>query len=217
MYIRGRFTFIAADWGGQTILPFGSTPKTTGSPVASAAGAPVWNWGAKLGEFGEGDPRASSLYGAVVASSYFLVSNDLAELQAVADKLASRVDNSPRTLAGIREWESVSGHKLWAYRRYHHTAIVDPMAAGMTAVTPGAEALMFFLTSDKKGVLRLLASDETTPEKMNTEMTKARIEWPPLKPSGPGAWETTIPFSSDEQSADRTFAVVALFGFPVYL
>ena len=28
MYIRGRFTFIAADRGGQTILPFGGAPKT---------------------------------------------------------------------------------------------------------------------------------------------------------------------------------------------
>jgi hypothetical protein len=123
-----------------------------------------------------------------------------------------------RTLSEIREWKSVSQHEVWGYRRYRHTGIADPMAAGVADVTSSAEALIFLLNSDKKaGVLRLLASDDSTAEKMNAGMAKARVAWTPLKPSGAGAWETTIPFSGDEQSADRTFVVVGLFGFPVYL
>jgi len=186
-------------------------------PVASAAGAPVWNWGAKLGEFGEGDLRTSSLYAVVVANSYLLVSNNLAELQSVADKLASVTDDSSRTLSGIRQWESVSRHEFWGYRRYRHTGVADRMAAGMADVTPSAEALIFFLDSNKKSVLRLLASDDRTAEKMNAGISKAGVGWPPLKASGARAWETAISFSGDEQSAERTFIVVGLFGFPVYL
>ena len=186
-------------------------------PVAFVAGAPVWNWGASLGEFGDGDPRASSLYGAAIANSYFLVCNDLPDLQSVAGKLASTTDDSARVLGEIRGWQPVSQHELWGYRRYRHTGVADRMAAGMADVTPSAEALIFFLDSNRKGVLRLLASDSGTPDKINAAMTNARVSWPPLKPSGPGAWESTISFSGDEQSADRTFIVVGLLGFPVYL
>lgn len=182
-------------------------------PVASAAGAPVWNWGANLGEFGEGDPRASSLYGAVVANSYLIVSNNLAELQSIADKLTSPTDDSSQTLSRIREWELVSQHKLWGYRRYRHTGIVAGDASGMRDVTPSAEALLFFLDSKKKTcMLRLLASDSSTTEKINTWAV-----FPPLRSSGPGTWETTIPLANDEQTSDRMFYVFGLFGFPVYL
>jgi hypothetical protein len=73
-------------------------------PVASAAGAPVWNWGANLGEFGEEDPRASSLYAAAVANSYLLVSNNLVELQSIADKLTSPKDDRSQTLTRIRDF-----------------------------------------------------------------------------------------------------------------
>jgi len=185
--------------------------------VASAAGMPVWTWTAKLGEFGENDQRLSSLHAMQIGQSYVLVANDRKELQLLAGHLASK-DRDSHILGEIREWESVSRHEVWGYRRYRHAKIVDPMAAGMADVTSSAEALIFLLNSDKKaGVLRLLASDDSTAEKMNAQMAKAKIEWTPLKPSGRGAWETTIPFSGDEQSADRTFIVVGLFGFPVYL
>ena len=185
--------------------------------VVSAAGMPVRTWTAKLGEFGENDQRPSALYAVQVGQSYVLVANDLKELQFLAKHLASTGLDS-HTLSEIREWESVSQQEVWGYRRYRHTGIVDTMAAGMADVTPGAEALIFFLNSDKRtAVLRLLASDDSTTEKINAEMAKANIAWPPLKPSGPGTWETTISFSGDENSADRTFIVVGLFGFPVYL
>lgn len=182
-------------------------------PVASAAGAPVWNWGANLGEFGEGDPRASSLYAAMVANSYLLVSNNLAELQSIADKLTSPTDDSSQALAKIREWELVSQQKLWGYRRYRHTGVVAGDASGMRDVTPSAEALVFFLDSKKKKcVLQLLASDGSTTEKLNTWGV-----FPPLRSFSTGAWETTIPLANDQQTSDRMFYVFGLFGFPVYL
>lgn len=182
-------------------------------PVASTAGAPVWNWGANLGEFGEEDPRASSLYAAVVANSYLLVSNNLRELQSIADKLTAPTDDGSQTLSKIREWELVSQQELWGYRRYRHTGIVAGDASGIRDVTPSAEALVFFLDSKKKAcVLRLLASDGSTTEKINTWGV-----FPPLRLASAGTWETTIPLANDEQTSDRMFYVFGLFGFPVYL
>lgn len=187
------------------------------SPVAHAAGAPVWNWAAKIGEFGEGDTRPSSIYGAVIANSYLLVCNNLTELQSLADRLVSSTDESARSLSRIRDWDEVSRHDFWCYRRYRHTGISDRSAAGMDEVTPSAEALIFFLDSDKMGVLQLDASDSTTATRINASMAKTNISWPPLRPSASAIWTTAITFSGDERSADRIFIVMGLFGFAVYL
>ncbi len=68
---------------------------------------------------------------------------------------------------------------------------MDRNAAGMSEVTPSAEALIFCADfQNKKGVLRLLASDNSTVAKMGAAMTKATAALPPLKPSNTGAWET---------------------------
>jgi hypothetical protein len=183
-------------------------------PSASAAGSPVWNWSAKLGEFGRDDPKPSSLYATQIAHAYLLVSNNLKELQAVAGRLAaSNQDLEP--LTRLRDWESISQHPLWGYRRYRHTEVVNPVAAGMSDVTRGAEAIMFFADFEKKvGVLSLLSSvtDEGTPAKIN-----AKAVLPPFKPRGPGVWETVTMFSGDEDSFERMFAVMYLFGFGTYV
>jgi len=186
----------------------------TTAPSVSAAGSPVWHWSAKLAEFGRGDPRLSSLYATQITETYLLISNRLVELQAVARRLSSS-DQNLQTLAKLRDWEFISQHKLWGYRHYRHTGIVNPVAAGTSVVTSGAEALMFFADFEKKvGVLRLLSSvtDEGTPAKIN-----AKAVLPPLKPRGPGVWETTVPLAGNEDSSERIFAVMYLFGFGIYV
>jgi hypothetical protein len=187
------------------------------APQTSAAGSHVWKWSAKLGEFGEGDTKPSSLYTTQIGHSYVLVSNDLSELQTVADRLSSSNQDAP-VLAGIREWESVRHHEIWGYRHYRHSGVADPVAAGMSDVTPAAESLIFFVDVDKKvGVLRLLASDNSTADKINSAITSARSAFPPLKTSGGGASETMIPFAGDEATSERVFMVMGLFGFGIYL
>jgi hypothetical protein len=186
-------------------------------PLFSDVGTPVWNWSASLGEFGEGDPKPSSLYATQVGQSFVLVSNDVHELQTLAQQLASPGRNS-ETSNDIREWASVSKHEVWGYRRYRHVGIADPMAAGMADVTGSAEELIFFVQPDHKTlVLQLFAEDQGTAERINAGMTKARIAWSPLGPSGTGSWDSTIRLSGDENSAELTFIVVGLFGFAVYL
>jgi hypothetical protein len=59
--VRSTRCFVAILSSGNA-LDFKRHFKYT--PVAFAAGAPVWNWASNLGEFGEGDPKPSSLYAA---------------------------------------------------------------------------------------------------------------------------------------------------------
>src|SRR4029077_11143085 len=106
---------------------------------------------AKLSEFGENDTKSSSIYATQVGQSYALVSNDLKDLQTLAARLSSH-DGDSQSLTGVREWSSVSRHEVWGYRRYRQTGVVDQMAAGMTDVGAGAEALAFFLDSPKKAI-----------------------------------------------------------------
>lgn len=184
------------------------------SPSASAAGSPVWHWSAKLNEFGRDDPRPSSLYFTQVSEAYLLVSNDLPDLQNTAGTLVSS-DQDLQALHHVRDWYSLEGHQFWGYRRYRHAGIVNSVAAGTSEVTPGAEALSFFLDFDKRmGVLHLFtsATDEGTAAKMN-----ARTMLPKFKREGPGIWEASTPLAGNQGSAEQMFGVMYLFGFGVYL
>lgn len=186
----------------------------SGTPVGSASGNPVWQWSAPPHE---GHPKPYMFYIVEVPRSYVLASNSLDELQTITTRLIS-LENSTPTFADIRDWKLVSQHDYWGYRRYRHTRAVDPEAAGTADITPSAEALTFFVDPKQKtGVLRLLASDDSAAEKLNAAMTTARIEFPPFKPSGSGAWETMIPFAGDQKTGERMFITMGLFGFAVYL
>lgn len=191
--------------------------RFSSAPVATVAGVPIWNWNAKLGEFGENDPRASSLYVSQIGESYVLVSNDFQDLQKLASRLSVSGAGSQES-SGIPDWATLSQYEEWGYRKYRHTGTISRDAAGLTDITPSSDTLVFFVNSDKRtGVLRLTASDKSAADQINAGMTAAKIAWLPLKPSGARTWETTIPFSGDEASADRTFIVAGLFGFAVYL
>jgi hypothetical protein len=139
-----------------------------------------------------------------------LISNSLDDVRAISPKLGS---NTAPNLSGFRDWESISQHDLWGYRRYRHNEVHDKEAAGTTVVTSTAKSLSFFADADKKTVvLRLFASDGSTAEKMN-----ARKALPLLKSVGEGSWEATIPLSDDEASVERVLIAMWLFGFGVYL
>src|SRR6266481_2982881 len=191
--VRSRSCYVVVFRGGST---FDFRKYFHESPVASAGKLPVWNRSVKLGEFGESDPRASSLYATQVAQSYALISNDLEELQTVAERLTS---TGPQSSSGVREWASVSKHDVWGYRRYRQTEASRMAAAGMTDVTHTGEALIFFFDlGQKAGVLRLLASDGSTAERINAE-----AKLPSLRPVSPGVWQTSIPLSGDGTTSER--------------
>jgi hypothetical protein len=182
--------------------------------VASAEGAPVWNWSADLEEFGESDPRPSGLFAAQIAQSYILVSNDLDELLYDSVRLMS-VDNDARVFSGIREWNDVSQHEFWGYRRYKHDRPRTGMDRlfGTDQITSQAEAAILYVDLKKgSGVIHLLSSsaDDATASKINAT---GRIT--PLKPAGEKVWETVFPLAEVGPFPESAVWVMWLFGWGV--
>jgi hypothetical protein len=177
------------------------------SRVMSLAGESTWKW---ITPPTESQREGETFYATQVGHSYFLASNDASELQATVANLAT---SDAQIVRGLREWEVVSQHALWGYRRYRQTEANQRDAAGLTDVTPTAKSLIFYFDSEKKsGVLRLLATDGSTPEKMN-----ATEKLPMLKPISSDVWQTNIPLLGDKTSSEQMLAVMWLFGFGLYL
>jgi hypothetical protein len=89
-------------------------------PSASAMGAPVWSWSAKIGEFGELDSRPSSFFATQLDHSYLLVSNDVKDLQEVAERLRS-LDKESKVTQKFCDWTSINQYPFWGYRQYKHS------------------------------------------------------------------------------------------------
>jgi len=186
----------------------------TAAPLVLEKGVAAWGWSARLGEFGERDPRPSKLYATQISRDYLVISNDLDGLHALALGLhAAKADRTE--LNRIRGWGSLSELKVWGYRRYRHTGVADPDAAGMVDVTPGNEALIFSVDVGKRAAsLRLLgaAGDNHTPQKWNAVALLPRFHM-----IGPGIWEANIPLSGDDRTMENLFGVMVLMGFGIYL
>jgi hypothetical protein len=187
----------------------------SGAAAGSASGNPIWQWSAPPQE---GHPAPYTFYIAQASGSYILVSNDLRDVQDTASRLISSERSAP-TFAGIHEWALVSSHNFWGYRHYRHTeSASEAVASGASDVTHSAQDLIFFADAKHRtATLRLLATDATAANKLNESMSNSRAALPPLKASGIGAWEAAISFTGDQQTTERMFDVMGLFGFAVYL
>lgn len=194
-------------------------PKLRGifsaSPVGSASGNAVWQWTAPAQE---GHPKPYTFYMSEVSQSYILISNDLAEIQSIASNLIS-ADRNTRSLGGVRDWEFVNHHDYWGYRRYRHEGRVgDQDETGTEDVTSTATSLVFAVDFwQRTGWLRVLASNGSTAERINSRISTTRSSLAPLRPSGTGAWETKVRFTGDDKAAESMFFLMGMFGFAVYL
>ncbi len=203
--VRSRSCYIVVFRGRRA---FDIDSLASKSASISSAGASTWKWATKPTE---GQPAGQVFYATQVAHSYLLIANNPDDLQTTAATLAST--NNAQMLNGVHDWESISKRDVWGYRRYRQTEVTHRDAAGMTDVTPTAEALVFFLDSkEKAGVLRLVASDGSTAEKIN-----AAKKLPSLKLLRAGIWETRIPLSGSEAPSEEMLGTLWLFGFGLYL
>jgi hypothetical protein len=180
-------------------------------PVSSTVSGRIWSWSANLQEFGENEPRPSTLYVGETGQSYLLVSNNEEELQQLAVRLRDTSDNIFAVLAGLREWEEVGQHKFWGYRRYRHDRVVDKFAAGMTKVTPAMAELIVYADDGTTGILQLYCStsDDSTSKSAATMM-------PLLMPRGSGIWQASVPLTDEEKESMKSLIPMTwLFGFGI--
>jgi hypothetical protein len=183
------------------------------SPMASAAGSPVWNWAVDLGEFGDRKTRLSSLYVTQIAHNYVLISNNLVELQKLSERLSSSENNL--FPVGIHGWEDVRQHEFWGYRNYRHVKArsVGTMVNGLEGIESDAEALILYVDRKRnEGVLCLLGSkgEDATARSLNV-----KLRTPPLKEVGPGRWETLFPLADGGPFSDGPWQVMWFFGLGV--
>lgn len=178
--------------------------KVAKSGVMSSAEGVVWKWSARPTE---GHAQPYTFYATQVGRSYLLVSNNLDDMRAISTALSN--DTTP-SLSALRDWESISQHEVWGYRRYRHTE-ENKAAAGTSEVTPDTQALAFFADAKQKtGVLRLFSPTAGTADKMNGTGIVS-----PFKAAGNGVWETKIPLTGDQKTSEQMFAAMSWFGFGV--
>lgn len=202
--VQSRFCYVLV-LGTRSTFEISRVGSKSG--VMSSAEGAAWKWSAPPTE---GHPQPYTFYATQVAHSYVLISNNLDDLHAMSAKLSAS-DTAPN-LSSIRDWESISQHEVWGYRRYRHDE-GNKVAAGTSEVMPDAQAVAFFADPKQKtGVLRLFSPTAGTADKMNG----TRILFP-FKAAGSGAWETIIPLAGDQKTSDQMFAVMSLFGFGVYV
>ena len=185
-------------------------------PSGSAAGAPVWNWSAQIGEYGDMDSRPSTLYGSQADDAYLIVSNDFDELRAVASSLAA-LGAGLAPLTKRREWNDVSKHEYWAYRHYPRDFADFLARPGRSVVESGTEALILFGDWKQQAFTLRVILSSTEGEATVARINKAAL-LPPMKTVRPGVWETTIPFTPGQgMPREVLFGVMWLLGFAVFV
>lgn len=166
----------------------------------------VWKWSAQPTE---GHSQPYTFYVTQIDRSYLLISNNLNDIHVVSSRLGSNI--SP-DLSNLRDWQSISQHEAWGYRRYRHSE-TNKTAAGTSQVTPDAQALAFLADFKQKTVtLKLFSPTTGTADKMN----ETGIAFP-FKASGSGVWEARIPLTGDQKTSEQLFAIMSWFGFGVYV
>lgn len=184
------------------------------SPREIEPGARAWQWSAPPDE---GHPKPYMFYATDVSDKFILVSDTVAQLERVAQRLRS-LENNPRDASQLPGFANVPRHEYWGYRRYRPTDPAHQIPAGMNDVTPSARALTFVVDPEQKaGALRLYASDASTAEKVNATTAATNSALPLLGPSDPGVWQANISLVEDQRFLDRIVAVMGLFGFGLYL
>jgi hypothetical protein len=198
------------------VLRVGTAPqlsKLLGKGVNDTTGHTTWHWQAALGEFGENEPRASSLYAAQIGGTFILLCNDQKELGTLTELL-----DRPPTLPSSADSEAFSklgGHDFWGYRRLRKLRSTQPdfIFAGTPGLGSGAEGILLFLEQGKReAVLHLLTDKDGHhySDKLSSLMTV-----PPARAIGPGEWEARFPLDSTGRYSDTAFQVLWIFGLGV--
>jgi hypothetical protein len=189
---------------------FLSTEVLSHNPRVRSAGKGILSWEAKPTE---GEPEGHELFAIQVGDTYLLVSNELGDLQRIASALASVNRSAPQDSDEMSDWQSLTRHDLWGYRRFRHSEDEDRTAAGTTEVTGSAKSLAFFVDADaRNAVLRLRATDGTTAANRNASERILR-----LRPAGAGIWGADISLGDSEASVETVLRAMSLFGFGIYL
>jgi hypothetical protein len=175
----------------------------------SIEGRQVWTWSVPPYE---GYPKPTTFYAAQIEDSYFVLSNNLQDFQAVTTSLTAS-EHATAAFMGVPGWNAFSTQDYWLYRSIRRSGAVDPNAAGTSLLAPDVSAIIFFADAGKRqGTVRVLSSDTTMKTKPNvlpdSELSR-------LQPQGAGVWQASLPLGADEPSFDTMFHLFYFLGYGV--
>ena len=175
----------------------------------SIEGRQGWTWSVPPYE---GYPKPTKFYAAQIADSYFVISNNLQDFQAVTTSLTAP-EGATTAFTGVPGWTAFSAQNYWLYRSVRRSGAIDPDAAGTSVLTPDVSAIFFFADPGKRqGTLRVLSSDTTMKTKPNvlpdSELSR-------LQSQGAGTWQAILPLAKDEPSFDAMFHLFYFLGYGI--
>jgi hypothetical protein len=184
-------------------------------PVTSIAGTVVYGWSAQLGEYGEDDIRPTSFYATRVGDNYLIVTNDVDNIREVSDALVSLTDRS-HLLRTVRDWNMVSRHSIWGYRRYTEKGKGHGENADPSFPISSAEALIFYVESEKKvAVVTILGAQNKDEEEAIKSNSAARAL--SFRRHSSKVWTATVALTGAHDASDQLFAALSLFGFGAFV
>jgi hypothetical protein len=206
--VESQFCYVVV-FGGQR--PFDASKYFRSGSTTSQEQKGVWTWSARL----SGEPLLTiPLYATQIEHSYLLLSTGLSELQSVA-KWLDRSSTTPPVLEHIRQWDLISQHPLWAYRRYEWSRPANRIAAGLVGIPRDSEALMLFLDPGSAAcILRLVEVGEGQDTAGGISLMR---DLPSFNSLGAGIWQSMIPLAGDEQTLRRLLRIMQMFGFGLFL
>jgi hypothetical protein len=173
----------------------------------SIDGRQVWTW--SLPPY-EGYPKATKFYAAQLAASYFVLSNNLSDFQAVTGALTS-AEYAKIGSIKVPDWATFSGQSYWIFRSVQRTGVVDSNAAGISVLTPDVNSIIFFADVNQRiGSVLVLSSDLSMKSKPKVLPVSVPNQFQPL---AAGVWQASFPLSRDEAGFDALSHVFYFFGF----
>lgn len=180
------------------------------APSSSEGGIRIWSWSKQLLKSSENGSPVTQLNAAKVGPSYLLFCNELKDLRNIAPRLDSPGLQNLE-LNRTRDWKLISQHDLWGYRSYRHAGIPDRSAAGLQDVSAEAQNLILMVDFEKNtSLIRLYCEvgKEQTPARLNQRGLRFRER-------EMGIWDMKLTLRDDEESFERIFHVMSLFGFGI--
>jgi hypothetical protein len=182
------------------------------STIVEREGMQIWKWSARLGEFGEDDPkRSTTLYATQLGGVYALIANNIDDLLTTSKALKTAED-SPSSPTIDRS--SAIANEIWAFRKVDREVNRNMDASGLHGVSGNVAAITYFVDFEKAdSVIRLLTLDS---EHVSTP-TIGIIALPDFHYRGDRLWQAEVPFSWEAAHDDSSLRILDRFGFGLYL
>jgi hypothetical protein len=160
----------------------------------------------------EGHARRTDFYAGIIASTYFVLTNDRQTFEQTVHELASKEPVTDLRLPNGSLGRTVFGpHEYWAYRVFDRSRAKDVNAAGINSIPTGSLALAFVIDqSNNEGIIHVYSFADQAPTFLHSAPKVSRA-------SESGVWRAALPLSNAETVQNALLELFYYFGFGMFL